>query len=69
MQIPPRVVVAILLAMVSLLVLVVVVGLVRNQVDTNGLAIVLTPVITGILLGSGIRFGRTDKDDDKAGKA
>lgn len=68
MQIPPRVVVAILLAMVSLLVLVVVVGLVRNQVDTNGLAIVLTPVITGILLGYGIRIqkpsDKSDKDPD-----
>jgi len=67
MQIPSRVVVAILLAMVSLLVLVVVVGLIRDQVDTNGLAIVLTPVITGILLGSGIRFGRpSEKKDDEA---
>jgi hypothetical protein len=64
MQIPSRVVVAILLAMVSLLVLVVVVGLARNQVDTNGLAIVLTPVITGILLGYGIRGGRSNQNDD-----
>lgn len=56
MQIPSKVVVAVLVVMVSLLVLVIVVGLLRNQVDPNGLALVLTPVITGILLGSGIRF-------------
>lgn len=57
MQIPTRVVVSVLLAMVSLLILVVVVGLIRNQVDPNGLALVITPVITGILVGTAMRRG------------
>lgn len=55
MQIPSRVIVAVLLALVGLLVIVVIVGLVRNQVDTNGLAIILTPVISGIVLGTSIK--------------
>ena len=65
MQIPTRVVVAVLLVMVSLLVLVVVVGLIRNQIDTNGLALVITPVITGIVLGVGARSSKT-KDGEQS---
>lgn len=62
MQIPTRVVVAVLLVMVSLLVLVVIVGLIRNQVDTNGLALVITPVISGIIVGAAIRSRPGDGD-------
>lgn len=78
MQIPPRVVVAVLLMLAGLLVLVVVVGLIRQQLDPNGLALALVPAITGLILGAGIRRnsngrndhhrdGRDRDDDDRTG--
>lgn len=55
MQIPPRVVAAVVLALVGLLVIVVSVGLIRNQIDPQALALALVPAITGLLIGLGVK--------------
>ncbi len=62
MNIPGKVIVAIACVITGLLVLVVVVGLLRNQVDTNGLALILAPIISGLLLGGGLRSARSSND-------
>jgi len=54
-QIPPRVVAAVVLALVGLLVIVVSVGLIRNQIDPQALALALVPAITGLLIGLGVK--------------
>lgn len=61
-MIPTRVVVGVVCVFVGLLVLVVVIGLIRNQIDANGLAIALVPAITGVIVGGAIRLGRGDPD-------
>lgn len=55
--IPSSVVIAVLLVLVGLLVAVVLVGLVRDTLNADGLVIALMPVISGIILGFGVRFG------------
>lgn len=60
MQIPPRVVVAVVLALLGLLVIVVGVGLIRNQIDPQTLALALVPAITGLLIGVGIKRPKGD---------
>lgn len=62
MQIPPRIVVAVVLMLAGLLTLVVVVGLIRQTLDPNGLALALVPSITGLVLGAGIKRSRDDRD-------
>ncbi len=57
-----RVITSAFLIVVGLLVVVVTVGLVRNQVNVNGLVIALTPVLSGVILGSVVR---TRKDEEK----
>lgn len=64
-MVPARVVVGVILVLVGLLVLVVVVGLLRNQLDTSGLALILTPVISGLVLGVGIKHGPSNNGDKK----
>jgi hypothetical protein len=66
-HIPSRIVVGVLLVFVGLLVLVIVVGLIRDQVDTNGLILVLTPVISGLLVGGAIRSNRGSGSDGGSG--
>lgn len=60
--IPSRVVVAVFLVLVGLLVTVVAVGLIRDQINVDGLIIALMPVLTGVILGGTIR---SRKDDDR----
>ena len=54
-----RLVSAVFLVLVGLLVAVIVVGLVRNQINVDGLIIALMPVVTGVILGS-MRRGKDD---------
>jgi hypothetical protein len=63
--IPSRVVVVVLLLLAGLLVVAVGVGLLRNQIDPNGLALALIPAISGVILGAALRRsnGGTDKDE------
>jgi hypothetical protein len=63
LQIPPRLIVAVVLALVGLLVIVVGVGLARNQIDPQALALALVPAVTGLMLGLGAR--RKNNGDDK----
>lgn len=56
-MIPSRVVVAVILILVGIFVLVVGVGLLRNQIDTNDLALLLAPIISGLILGASVKHG------------
>lgn len=58
--IPRRVLLAVFLLLVGLLVAVVAVGLIRDQVNVDGLIIALMPVISGVILGGVIRTKRDD---------
>ncbi|GAA1909441.1 hypothetical protein GCM10009737_08390 [Nocardioides lentus] len=64
--IPRRLYLAGFLVVLGLLVLAVAVGLIRNQINVDGLIIALMPVVTGVLLGGAIR-GRSSggKDGDQ----
>ncbi len=50
-----RVIAATFLILVGLLVTVVAVGLIRDQINVDGLIIALMPVLTGVILGGTIR--------------
>jgi hypothetical protein len=59
--IPRRIVVAGFLVILGLLVLVIIVGLIRDQINVNGLIIALMPVLTGVILGGVVRTNRNDQ--------
>lgn len=58
--IPRRAIVAGFLVIIGLLVVVVVVGLIRDQINVDGLIIALMPVITGVILGGVVRTNRNN---------
>lgn len=51
-MIPARVVVGVVLTLLALLVLVIVVGLARNNLNPNGVAAVLSTMFSGIVVGA-----------------
>lgn len=69
MHISPRVVVAVLLMFSGLFVLVVVVGLIRDNVESFEILMLLSPIISGILIGGGARsFIRSEAYPPRNGK-
>lgn len=60
----PKAITALAFVVVSLLAVVILVGLAQRTLDATGVAVALSSVVTGLVVGAGLRAKSTRNGDD-----